>query len=156
MANKTGKTAKTAESGQGDGAAILVKLDFEKLRSLAAVKEDVMPVAVQDADTGEVLMIAFANRLALEESLRRRIAVFWSTSRNELWIKGETSGDYLALEEVRVNCYANSLLFRVKLKTGAMCHTKDADGKTRYGCFYRELTGPGEARMVNQPPYSGR
>jgi phosphoribosyl-AMP cyclohydrolase len=68
-----------------------------------------------------VLYLAYATQEALSETLRTRRAVLWSTSRNELWRKGETSGDVLDLVEVRVNCEQNSLLYRVRPRTGGAC-----------------------------------
>ena len=67
------------------------------------------------------------------------MATFWSTSRNELWIKGKTSGDYLELIEVRVNCEQNSLLYLVKPVGKGACHTKNEDGTPRRGCYYRVI-----------------
>jgi phosphoribosyl-AMP cyclohydrolase len=62
-------------------------------------------------------------------------------SRNELWIKGATSGNTLELIDVRVNCEQNSLLYLVRLTKGGACHTKDADGQARSGCYYRRIQG---------------
>jgi phosphoribosyl-AMP cyclohydrolase len=115
-------------------------LDFGKLRKISEAKQEVIPVVLQHADTREVLFVGYANALALQETLKTRRAVLWSTSRNELWRKGETSGDVLDLVEVRVNCEQNSLLYRVRPRTGGVCHTKDATGKTRESCYYRRLT----------------
>merc|ERR1719166_742268 len=109
----------------------------------------VVPVAVQDADTSQVLIIAYANQLALEESFKRNICVLWSTSRNKLWIKGETSGDYLDLGEVRVNCEQNSLLYLVRPRATGACHTRTACGATRPSCYYRKLLPPSELGEVN-------
>ena len=64
--------------------------------------------------------------------------MFWSTSRNELWVKGKTSGDYLQLVEVRVNCEQNSLLYLVRPNAGGICHTKNEAGEPR-DCYYRTL-----------------
>lgn len=114
------------------------QLDFTKLRKVAETGQAVLPVVLQHADTGEVLYIGYANERALAETLRVRQAVLWSTSRNELWHKGATSGDWLDLVEVRVNCEQNSLLYRVRPRAG-VCHTKDESGKTRRGCYYRRL-----------------
>ncbi|MEW6755960.1 MAG: phosphoribosyl-AMP cyclohydrolase [Candidatus Latescibacterota bacterium] len=116
-------------------------LDFAKLGRMAAGGEDVLPVAVQDADSGEVLVLAYANRQALEHALREGVATFWSTSRRELWVKGATSGDFLDLVEVRVNCEQNSLLYRVRRRGQGACHTRGADGRARPGCFYRRIRG---------------
>jgi phosphoribosyl-AMP cyclohydrolase len=118
-----------------------LELDFTKLNQIAACGEDVLPVAVQDAETGDVLLVGYANRLALETTLEKKMATFWSTSRNELWIKGATSGDTLEVVDVSVNCEQNSLLYRVKLKGKGACHTKGEDGVARYGCYYRKISG---------------
>ena len=113
-------------------------LDFEKLRKVSQTDHPVVPVAVQDIDSKAVLLIGYANEQALEYTLENRIATFWSTSRNELWIKGATSGDSLKLIDVRVNCEQNSLLYLVRLQGGGSCHTKDND-QARYGCYYRSI-----------------
>ncbi|MDR2863871.1 MAG: phosphoribosyl-AMP cyclohydrolase, partial [Puniceicoccales bacterium] len=91
-------------------------LDFTKLRKVVTnCKEDVIPAVAQDVDSGEVLIVGYVNKLALETALREKMATFWSTSRNELWVKGKTSGDFLRLHEIRVNCEQNSILYRVSL-----------------------------------------
>ncbi len=119
-------------------------LDFSKLRKVVnACKEDVIPAVAQDAATGEVLIVGYVNRLALETAMREKMATFWSTSRNELWIKGKTSGDYLKLEEIRVNCEQNSVLYRVRPAGQGACHTKGANGKARSGCYYRRINADG-------------
>jgi phosphoribosyl-AMP cyclohydrolase len=118
-----------------------LELDFTKLNQIAACGEDVLPVAVQDAETGDVLLVGYANRLALETTLEKKMATFWSTSRNELWIKGATSGDTLEVVDVSVNCEQNSLLYRVKLKGKGACHTKGKDDVARHGCYYRKISG---------------
>jgi phosphoribosyl-AMP cyclohydrolase len=112
-------------------------LDFTKLGRVAEVL-GVLPCAVQDADTGEVILIAYVNQQALRASIESRSAVFWSTSRNELWEKGKTSGETFELLEVRVNCEQNSLLYRVRPRRGGICHTNNAAGQPR-NCFYRRL-----------------
>jgi phosphoribosyl-AMP cyclohydrolase len=119
-------------------------LDFTKLRKVVnQCAEDVIPAVAQDVDTGEVLIVGYVNRLALETALREKKATFWSTSRNELWIKGATSGDFLALEEVRVNCEQNSILYRVRPAGKGACHTKLPNGLPRFGCYYRRLKPDG-------------
>ena len=114
-------------------------LEWEKLGKVGSSGQAVVPVVLQHAETGEVLYVAYANRLALAETLKKREAVLWSTSRNELWHKGATSGDVLDLEEVRVNCEQNSLLYRVIPRTGGACHTKNAAGQARTTCYYRRV-----------------
>lgn len=127
-----------------------LRLDFAKLGKVAAVCPDVLPVAVQDADTGEVILVAYANERALRRAIETRSAVFWSTSRNELWEKGRTSGETFELLEVLVNCEQNSLLYRVRPRRGGICHTRNRAGEPR-NCYYRRLdfdTG----RMDNVDP----
>ena len=115
-------------------------LDFAKLVTIGRTEQHVVPVVLQNADTGEVLFVAYANELALRETFATKRAVLWSTSRNELWRKGDSSGDVLDLVDVRVNCEQNSLLYRVRPRRG-VCHTKDASGQHRTRCYYRALDG---------------
>ena len=122
------------------------ELDFGKLSKAAATGADVLPVVLQDADSKDVLFIGYANADAVAATLHERIAVLWSTSRNELWRKGATSGDVLELVEVRVNCEQNSLLYLVNRTTGGACHTKSASGDARPTCYYRSITGEGALR----------
>ncbi|MXZ75352.1 MAG: phosphoribosyl-AMP cyclohydrolase [Gemmatimonadetes bacterium] len=123
-------------------------LDFSKLRQIAGIEEDVLPVVVQDSSTKEVLILAYINRLALDESLKTGIATFWSTSRNELWVKGATSGNALGIDEVRINCEQNSVVFLVTPQGGGACHTKDSDGQYRTGCYYRRVNDAGDLEFV--------
>ena len=123
-------------------------LDFSKLRQIAGIDEEVLPVVVQDSGTREVLIVAYVNRLALDESLKTGIATFWSTSRNELWVKGTTSGNALQIDEIRVNCEQNSLVFLVTPRGSGACHTKDSDGRYRIGCYYRRVESSGELEFV--------
>lgn len=115
------------------------QVDFDKLASVAATGQRVVPVVVQHAETLQVLLIGYANHVAVQTSIDEGIAVFWSTSRNELWRKGATSGDVLELREVRVNCEQNSLLYLVVPVREGVCHTKGADGVARSTCYYRRL-----------------
>jgi len=89
-----------------------------------------LPAVVQDAESGEVLMVAWMNREALEATLREGRTVFWSRSRRELWRKGETSGHVQHVEEVRADCDADVVLVRVH-QVGAACHTGARS------CFFR-------------------
>lgn len=116
-----------------------LKLDYDKLEKAVKSSPGIIPVAVQHADTKEVILVAYVNELALKESLEVGEAVFWSTSRNELWHKGMESGNSFELVDVRVNCEQNSLLYVVRPKGGGMCHTKNQEGKSRQGCYYRRL-----------------
>ena len=123
-------------------------LDFGKLTKVASTGAEVVPAVAQEVDSGEVLIIGYVNEVALQTALREGLATFWSTSRNVLWIKGKTSGDYLDLVEVLVNCEQNSLLYRVRMKGGGSCHTKGPDGKARSGCYYRRLRADGTLEFV--------
>lgn len=116
-----------------------VALDFAKLARVAETEQLVVPVVLQHADTGHVLFVGYANELALQTSLHERIAVLWSTSRNELWRKGATSGDTLVLVDVRVNCEQNSLLYMVRPVNAGVCHTVGANGVNRSTCYYRSV-----------------
>jgi len=87
----------------------------------------------QDAATGKVLTLAWMNREALEETVRRGEAVYWSRSRRRLWRKGEESGHVQKVREVRLDCDADALLLQVEQVGGIACHT----GRER--CFFRRL-----------------
>jgi phosphoribosyl-AMP cyclohydrolase len=102
----------------------------------AAVRWDergLAPVVTQDAASGRVLTVAWMNRAALAETLRRGEAVYWSRSRERLWHKGEQSGHVQKVLEVRLDCDADAILLRVEQVGGIACHT----GRER--CFYRRL-----------------
>ena len=114
-----------------------LRLDFGKLGK-AARCGGVLPVAVQHADTREVILLAYTNERAFRLAVAERRLVLWSTSRDELWEKGRTSGETFDLVEVRVNCEQNSLLYLVRPRRGGICHTKNAAGRPR-NCYYRRL-----------------
>lgn len=115
-----------------EGTAL--RLDFSKLDRVRGV----VPCAVQHADTGEVILVAYVNEQALRHTAGERVATFWSTSRNELWVKGATSGEVFDVVDVLVNCEQNSLVYRVRPRRGGICHTKNRGGAPR-NCFYRRL-----------------
>jgi phosphoribosyl-AMP cyclohydrolase len=115
-----------------------LRIDFSKLLRATTACPEIVPVAVQNIDSGEVILVAYANEAALQAAIATRSAVFWSTSRNELWEKGKTSGETFELVEVRVNCEQNSLLYRVRPRRGGICHTHNAKGEPR-NCYYRRL-----------------
>ncbi len=103
--------------------------------------EKLIPVVTQDYQTKEVLILAFANKAAFEETRRSNYATYWSRSRQELWKKGLTSGDLLHVEEIRINCEQNSLLYLVTPEGKGACHAKKEDGNPYSSCYYRKITG---------------
>jgi phosphoribosyl-AMP cyclohydrolase len=94
--------------------------------------QGLIPSVVQDAESGEVLMVAWMNAEALRLTQKSGEAHFWSRSRSELWRKGATSGNVLRVAEILVDCDADTLLLRVH-PTGPACHTGERS------CFFREL-----------------
>ncbi len=105
----------------------MVNIDFDKMQGLA-------PAIVQDETSGEVLMLGFMNREALETTLRSGYATFFSRTRNKLWAKGETSGNRLRVTALTTDCDQDSVLLRVQVEgQGVVCH----EG-TR-SCFTRPL-----------------
>ena len=126
----------------------VARIDFGKVAQIGRDGHQVVPVVLQDADSGDVLFIGYANDEALRLTFERRSAVLYSTSRNEIWHKGATSGDTLSLVDVRVNCEQNSLLYRVRRDAGGACHTRDANGDSRPGCYYRAVDSPTELRHL--------
>ena len=116
----------------------VLTLDFSKIAKIAETAPGVIPVAVQHADTNEVILVAYTNELALRRTLETGALVLWSTSRNQLWEKGKTSGETFELTEAFVNCEQNSLVYRVRPRRGAICHTHNRAGQPR-NCYYRRI-----------------
>ena len=114
----------------------LLELDFDKL---SAVPQGCVPVAVQEAASREVILLAYTNAAAMREAFARRRLILWSTSRNALWEKGADSGNTFTLLEAYVNCEQNSLLYVVRQDKDGICHTRDAAGRHRSTCFYRKI-----------------
>ncbi len=104
--------------------------------------EDLVVAVVQDYRTGEMLMVAFMNREALERTLSTGTMTYFSTSRGKLWTKGETSGHTQKVREVRLDCDGDALLFKVD-QEGAACH------KGYTTCFFREVKG-GDLKTVEE------
>ena len=111
-------------------------IDFDKSGGL-------VPAIAQDADSGQVLMLAWMNSEAFEETLRTGRAVYFSRSRNRLWRKGEESGNVQLVREVYVDCDADTVLLKVRQVGGAACH----EGYP--SCFFRRLKG-GELEVVGE------
>jgi len=101
-------------------------------KSLKFDAQGLIPAIVQDAETDQVLMLAYMNAESLQLTLSRRETHFWSRSRNELWHKGATSGNIQRVIEVNVDCDADTLLIRVH-PAGPACHTGNQS------CFYRHV-----------------
>ncbi|HLI48115.1 MAG TPA: phosphoribosyl-AMP cyclohydrolase [Chthonomonas sp.] len=100
-----------------------------------------IPVVVQDADSGEVLMVAYMNQEAVERTLQTGRATYWSRSRQQFWVKGETSGNVQRVREMRVDCDKDCLLIKVE-QTGAACH------EGYRSCFFRKVSQDGEQLEV--------
>jgi phosphoribosyl-AMP cyclohydrolase len=109
-------------------------VDFEKWGGLA-------PAIAQDADTGEVLMLAWMNHEAFEETLRTGRACYYSRSRNRLWRKGEESGHVQEVREILVDCDSDTILLKVNQVGGAACH------EGYKSCFFRRVED-GQLRVV--------
>jgi phosphoribosyl-AMP cyclohydrolase len=105
------------------GDAFMPKFDADGL----------IPAVVQDAATGQVLMVAYMNEESLARTLEIRQSVFWSRSRQEMWHKGATSGQYQEIAEILVDCDQDCLVLRVNQLGGGACHTGAAS------CFYRSV-----------------
>jgi len=131
-----------------EGSELL--LDFNKMRTAVEQCSSIIPAIAQDEKTKEVLMLGYVNQEALSLAIKKEVAVFWSTSRNELWIKGSTSGEYLDLKDVRVNCEQNSILYIVSLRSTGACHTKKSDSTARFSCYYRRLFNS-ELKFIEDP-----
>ena len=101
--------------------------------------QKLLPVVTQDQQTKEVLILSFVNKAAFDETRRSGYATYWSRSRNELWKKGLTSGDMLKMEEIRINCEQNSLLYLVTPQGKGACHAKKENGMPYMSCYYRTI-----------------
>ena len=98
-----------------------------------------LPCIVQEVGTGEVLMMAWMNEEAYSQTLATGRMTYWSRSRGELWVKGETSGHFQSLKELRIDCDADTLLALVE-QEGAACHTGN------HSCFYRVINDTEQMR----------
>lgn len=95
--------------------------------------DGLVPAIAQDADNGDILMMAWMNRESLALTVQEGQAVYWSRSRGKLWRKGESSGHQQVLRDIRLDCDADVILLKVEQKGGIACHTG------RRSCFYRTL-----------------
>ncbi len=115
-------------------------LDFEKTGGL-------IPAVVQDAASGEVLMLAYMNAEAWQNTLSTAIATYWSRSRNQIWVKGETSGNVQRVKEIRIDCDRDTVLLKVDQIGGAACHTGHRS------CFFRRVQSDGTETVVGEPVF---
>jgi phosphoribosyl-AMP cyclohydrolase len=112
-----------------------VKLDFAKMEGL-------IPAIVQDAASGEVLMMGFLNETSYAKTLETGFVTFWSRTRQKLWMKGETSGNRLHVQSVATDCDQDAVLFRVVVEgDGLVCH------EGTVSCFTRNIALAGEAHL---------
>jgi len=105
-----------------------------------------VPAIVQDYNTGKVLMLGFLNKTAWEKTLETGLVHFYSRTRGKLWLKGETSGHYLVIKEIYVDCDEDTILFKVEPK-GPVCH------KGYMSCFYRKLEND-ELKCIEEKLYN--
>lgn len=105
----------------------MIELDFNK------DKDGLLPAIVQDAASGDVLMLAYINHESWEKTLSSGKAHFWSRSRQQLWLKGETSGHIQIIKEILVDCDQDTVVFKVEQLGGAACH------KGYGSCFFRRV-----------------
>ena len=124
MGGENGNGASKDVSNEEDG---MLTLQFDKGNGL-------LPAIVQDYETKEVLMLAYINELAWEKTLETGKAHYWSRSRNELWLKGETSGHQQIIREILVDCDDDTVLYQVEQLGGAACHTGHRS------CFFRKVS----------------
>lgn len=115
------------------------ELDFKKTGGL-------IPAIVQDIDTGDVLMMAYMNPEAWEATQSTRKATFWSRSRQELWVKGLTSGNVQHVKEIYIDCDNDAVLLKVKQMGGAACHTGYKS------CFFKRVEGE-SIQIVGKPVF---
>jgi phosphoribosyl-AMP cyclohydrolase len=103
------------------------------LDDIAWNEAGLVPAIAQDAATGEILMMAWMNREALQLTIAEQHAVYWSRSRNQLWRKGESSGHEQVLKSIALDCDGDAIVMKVEQKGGIACHTG------RQSCFFREF-----------------
>jgi len=114
--------------------------DFDKTGGL-------VPAIAQDAESGDVLMLAYMNREAWEATVATGEATYWSRSRRELWVKGKTSGHVQKVREIYVDCDDDTVLLKVEQVGGAACHTGHRS------CFHRRRRADGRLETVGAPVF---
>ena len=113
----------------------------ELMLSFGETGKELVPVVTQHYETKDVLILSFINKAAFEETLKSGYATYYSRTRNEIWKKGATSGDYLRIKEIRINCEQNSLLFLVIPEGKGVCHARNKEGNPYPTCYYRKIEG---------------
>jgi len=106
--------------------------------------DGLVPVIVQDCETGEVLMLAYMNRESWRKTLETGKATYWSRSRNALWVKGETSGHVQMVKRTMIDCDADAVLLVVEQMGGAACHTGYKS------CFFNKISDDGQIEIVGE------
>lgn len=115
-----------------------MKMNLAELNYRHVVNGEELVIAIaQDYETGEVLMVAYMNRDAFKKTIETSNAHYWSTSRNQLWFKGESSGHVQEVKEIFTDCDQDAVLLKVKQR-GAACH------EGYYSCFFREVVDNGQ------------
>jgi len=113
------------------------------LEKVAFSSEGLVPVIIQDIETDEVLMMAWMNKEALEKTISVGKVHFWSRTRKKLWLKGETSGHYQLVKEIRIDCDEDTLLIKVE-QIKAACH------KGYRSCFFRKINKKGKLELIGE------
>ena len=101
--------------------------------------QKLLPVVTQDSTNKDVLILAFVNKEAFDETVKSGYATYWSRSRQELWKKGLTSGDMLKVDDILINCEQNSFVYLVTPQGKGACHAKKDDGNPHKSCYYRSI-----------------
>jgi phosphoribosyl-AMP cyclohydrolase len=112
-------------------------MDYPFIETLKFDDKGLIPAVVVDHETNEVLMVAYMNKDSLKETMEKKLASFWSRSRQKFWVKGESSGHTQEVKEIRTDCDRDTLVIKVK-QNGAACHLG------YYSCFFRKITDEGE------------
>ena len=112
--------------------------------------QKLLPVVTQDSTTKEVLILSFVNKEAFDETRLSGYATYWSRSRNELWKKGLTSGDMLKIDDIRINCEQNSLLYLVTPQGKGACHAKKDNRLPYSSCYYRKINKDNSLEIIEK------
>ena len=116
----------------------MIELDFSK-------GEGLLPAVAQDYKTNEILMLGYINEESWQETLKSGYATYWSRSRNELWKKGDTSGNLQEVKEILVDCDNDTVVFKINQIGGAACH------KGYRSCFFRTVSGEIVGDLIFNP-----